>query len=240
MRSPIGFTMRYCSSSVNCEWSGSWSTSLWKRVSVTFSFEIPCSLRMLVARRSSSSVGGSWCVSPTRIHRSPAYARELIRWRPAVGTALVAGFVVLSAWQAVALTAPTRDAFGEMRRVSAMLREFPNDRVASDYDFVTRFVAFDGGWRWDRAIWIHAETAEARAVEFRDLSNLIVVTGGARLPWYGCSRCTANIGEFQPPSSWQLIGSIEGQPLTVYRQEPLRIWRVSHSARDPSRGQVRG
>jgi 4-amino-4-deoxy-L-arabinose transferase-like glycosyltransferase len=169
-----------------------------------------------------------------------AYARELIRWRPAVGTALVAGFVVLSAWQGVALTAPTRDAFSEMRRASAMLRGFPNVRVASDYEFVTRFIAFDGGWRWNRAIWLKSESPEARGVEFRDLSDMVVVTGGARLPWYGCPRCTANIGELQPPSSWQLIGSIEGQPLTAYRQEPLRIWRVSQGAGDPSPGQVRG
>jgi hypothetical protein len=159
-----------------------------------------------------------------------AYARELIRWRPAVGAAFVAVFVLVSAWQAVALTAPTRDAFDEMRRATAMLSRFLNDRVASDYELITRFIAFEGGWRWNRAIWLRAESAETRALEIRGLSGVVVVTGGARLPWYGCPRCTANLGTLEPPESWQLVASIEGKPLTSYRQEALRIWHVPRTA----------
>lgn len=159
-----------------------------------------------------------------------AYASALIRWRRPVGIALLAVFMVTSVRQAVALTAPTRDAFGEMRQTSAMLRQFPDERVASDYDFVTRFVAFDGGWRWSRAIWVRSESPEARALEFRGLADTLVVTGGARLPWYGCARCTANLGGLEPPATWQLLVSIEGRPLTSYRQEPLRIWRAPRSA----------
>jgi hypothetical protein len=158
-----------------------------------------------------------------------AYVRELDRWRPAVGAAFVTVLIGASVWQSIALTAPTRDAFGEERRASAMLRPFPVERVASDYDFVTRFVAFDGRWKWSRAIWIQSETPETRALEFRGLHDTIVVTGGARLPWYGCTRCTANFGGLEPPPSWQLLASIEGQPVTSYRQEPLRIWRVPPS-----------
>jgi hypothetical protein len=163
-----------------------------------------------------------------------AYARELIRWRPAVGMACVGVFLLLSAWQAVALTAPTRDAFDEMRRATAMLSRFPNDRVATDYELVTRFIAFEGGWRWNRAIWLQAESPDTRALEVRGLSNVVVVTGGARLPWYGCPRCTANLGGLEPPASWQLVGSIEGKPLTSYRQETLRIWHVPPSASSAS------
>jgi hypothetical protein len=138
-------------------------------------------------------------------------------------------FLLLSTWQGVALTAPTRDAFAEMRRATAMLGQYPHDRVATDYELVTRFIAFEGGWRWNRAIWLQSETPETRTAEFRGLSNTLVVTGGARLPWYGCPRCTMNIGEIQPLPSWELVGSIEGLPLTMYRQEPLRIWRVTRT-----------
>jgi hypothetical protein len=159
------------------------------------------------------------------------YARELVRWRPAVGLAFVAVFALVSAWQAVSLAAPTRDAFGEMRRATAMIGgKFPDARVATDYELVTRFIAFEGGWRWKRAIWLQAETPEARESELRGLSNVVVVTGGARLPWYGCPRCTANLGAIAPPSSWQLVASFEGEPLTSYRQEALRIWRVPPAA----------
>ncbi len=155
-----------------------------------------------------------------------AYVRELVRWRPAVGIACLAGIMLVSVWQGIALSAPTRDAFGEMRRASAMLRQLSSERVASDYDFVTRFVAFDGGWRWDRGIWVRSETPEARAKELASLGNTIVVTGGARLPWYGCSRCTNNLGAIEPPPGWQLIATMPERPLTSYRQETMRIWRA--------------
>jgi hypothetical protein len=159
-----------------------------------------------------------------------AYAREIVRWQPIAGTSLVAGFVLLSVWQAILLTVPTRDAFDEMRRATALLRQYPNERVASDYELVTRFVAFDGDWKWNRAIWLHSETPEARDAELSGLSNTIVVTGGARLPWYGCPRCTMNMGDIEPPAGWQLLATLEGRPLTSYRQEPLRVWRVPRSA----------
>jgi hypothetical protein len=158
-----------------------------------------------------------------------AYVRELVRWQPAVGTAAIAAFLLLSTWQGIALTAPTRDAFAEMRQATAMLGQYPPERVASDYELVTRFVAFEGGWHWSRAIWLHSETPETRAVELRGLSSTLVVTGGARLPWYGCPRCTMNMGSLETPPSWELVGSIEGRPLTMYRQEPLRIWRVKRA-----------
>jgi len=36
------------------------------------------------------------------------------------------------------------------------------------------------------------------------------VTGGSRLPWYGCPRCTANLGAFRVPATWRSSGSSTG------------------------------
>jgi hypothetical protein len=128
------------------------------------------------------------------------------------------------------VTAPTRDAFGEQRRAVALLGAFPGERVWGDRDVHYRhFCLALHMQRPELARLLESEDPEARRAEFARIDEGIVVTGGGRLPWYGCYRCTANLGSLDVPPTWSEVASIPGS-LTRYRQEPLRIWRVSKAA----------
>jgi hypothetical protein len=160
-----------------------------------------------------------------------AYVRELLRGRRAVGLALLAAFLGASAGQAVVLAAPTRDSFAEQRRALVALRAFPEERVWADVMLAYRFASLELRLAdMARVGFLRAETPAARADELAHLRDGIVVTGGARLPWYGCHRCTANLGDLPVPPSWVLLAALEGGPRTIYRTEPLRIWRVAPAA----------
>jgi len=160
-----------------------------------------------------------------------AYVREVFRWRRWAGPTLLAGVVVLGVVQSVAVTAPSRDAFGEERRANAVLRQFTDETIWSDWDLLARFQNFaPAGKRAQVTHALRSETSEGRAQEFAAISEGVVVTGGGRLPWYGCYRCTADLAGFPVPASWTLLETFEGRPLTQYRHEPLRIWRVSQAA----------
>ncbi len=161
-----------------------------------------------------------------------AYWREAIRFRRALALPALAAFLVLTGVQAVQLTGPTRDAFGEQRQANAiLLTQFPQERFVSDWGFLSRLQNFGfDGMNWQRFQGIRSETPDGQARELASVRGAIVVTGGARLPWYGCIRCAASVAKLAPPSSWQLVVAFDDPPLTRYRPEPLRIWRVSMSA----------
>jgi hypothetical protein len=157
------------------------------------------------------------------------------RWRPAAGRGLATALVAVSVWQAVVLTAPTRDAFGEQRRASALLRaRFPDDVVTSDAGFVDRYELLDVGRAAGHVRRLRAETPADQAKEMLGVRDGVVVTGGARLPWYGCQRCAPSTAAFTPPEMWTLVATIDG-PITPYRLEPLRVWRVSPDAAEARR-----
>jgi tetratricopeptide (TPR) repeat protein len=163
-----------------------------------------------------------------------AYVREVLRIGGRLGMVLVGALVVLFVQQGVALSRPTRDANGEQRRANAfLLGHFPTARFASDFHFYNRMANFDlEGRHYDRFTAIRGETPEARAEEFKRLANVIAITGGARLPWYGCIRCAANIAGIDPPVSWSLVTTLPGD-VTPYRSEPLRIWQVGSAPEAP-------
>ena len=157
-----------------------------------------------------------------------AYVRELYLWRRAAGVALTAALLMTAIADSVTVTGPSRDAFGDERAAVAVLRTFPDEPVSSDYHLLARFEFFAG--RSNPRIPIKSETPLARAAEFARVTEGVVVTGGGRLPWYGCSPCIADVDGFAVPPSWFLVKTFEGRPLTPYRHEPLRVWRVSQAA----------
>jgi tetratricopeptide (TPR) repeat protein len=195
-------------------------------------------LLALLAAAPSHRVNGRWVILVPHIFRYlclvsiplalalTAYLREVLCWRPSVGAALVAALLAVSAVQAVGLTRPTRDAFGEMRRAVALLEKYPDERVWLDYELGFRFTRFGPADAGPRYVTVRSEDPAGRWQEFRAVREGLVVTGGGRLPWYGCHRCTANVEGFPLPQSWTLLEQLDG-PRTPYRAEPLRIWRVS-------------
>jgi hypothetical protein len=145
--------------------------------------------------------------------------------------AALAIWAIFHALAAVKLSAPTRDAFGEQRRVQEWLAGVPDEKVWSDASFVGRFAFFGlQSGRIDRARRLEAESPAGWAIAYQAVDDGLVVTGGARLPWYGCLPCAANLGDFRPPSTWTLVKEFPAR-LTPYRWEPFRIWRVTSAER---------
>jgi 4-amino-4-deoxy-L-arabinose transferase-like glycosyltransferase len=196
-------------------------------------------LLLALAAAPSHREGGRWVLPVPHIFRYlcllsiplclalVAYLREVRRVSPGPGTVAVGVFLALSLWQTVDLTAVTRDAFGEERRVVRALRAFPDETLWLDYNLGLRFENLDRiPTRIGRVTVLKSETPEARERELGGIQEGVVVTGGGRLPWYGCHRCTANLGSIVPPATWTLVTTWEGRP-APYRAEPVRIWRVS-------------
>src|SRR6185436_8694870 len=122
------------------------------------------------------------------------------------------------------------DAFGEERRIVRALRAFPDDTMWLDHNLALRFANLDQApARIGRLTIVRSEAPEARAVELGVIEDGVVVTGGGRLPWYGCDNCTTNLGSIVPPSRWTLVTTWDARR-TLYRAEPVRIWRVSAAA----------
>jgi 4-amino-4-deoxy-L-arabinose transferase-like glycosyltransferase len=156
-----------------------------------------------------------------------AYVRELLLVGGRTGVVLVGAALVLFVKQSADLSWPTRDAFGEQRRVGDyLLKRYPVERFASDSGFFSRMANFRLGGVHTRFVEIVGNTPEARAGQYLQLRDVVVITGGARLPWYGCVRCATSIGDFSPLPSWRLVAALPG-PQTPYRREPLLVWRVS-------------
>jgi hypothetical protein len=157
-----------------------------------------------------------------------AYVRQLLRLTGRGGVVLVGAALVLFVKQAADLSWPTRDAFSEQRLANAFLMStFPRERFASDFGFFGRLANFDlEGRQYHRFVQIRGETEETRKPELLALEDIVVITGGARLPWYGCIRCAASIVGFKVPPTWRPVAIIP-RALTPYRRESLIIWRVT-------------
>jgi hypothetical protein len=158
-----------------------------------------------------------------------AYLRELVRWRPVPGLAVTALLLGWSVVQSVELSWPTRDAFGEQRRANALiLSTFPDEIVWSDFGFSGRLMSFAPDRRGiTRLKEIRAENPVGQARELRTITDGVVVTGGGRLPWYGCIWCALSIAAFVPPPAWTLVTMYGAAEIGPHRLEPMRIWRVS-------------
>jgi len=160
-----------------------------------------------------------------------ALLRELSRRRIVMGFVVIAVVLVTSVVQSVALTEPSRDAFGEERRANAVLRRFPDEPVMSDHHLFGRL--FNFAWNTRHAERLHpllGVTREERMREYAAFAEGMVVTGGARMPWYGCVTCNSNLDGFVPPPTWTLVAKFDDRPLGAYRLEPLQVWHVSRAA----------
>ncbi len=160
-----------------------------------------------------------------------AYLRELVRSWPRAGLVAMAALAAWTIVQGVQLTWPTRDAFGEQRRANAfILSAFPDEVVTSDFGYLNRLASFaPDGRGFSRIRELRPEEPVGQAAALGSVTDGIVVTGGGRLPWYGCIRCATSISAFTPPPTWTLVTMYGEAPLAPYRKEPLRIWRVSPS-----------
>lgn len=160
-----------------------------------------------------------------------ASLREIVRWSPLPGGVLVAALLVVCVVQSVEVTAPSREAFAEGRAVVAVLEQFPDDTLWLDSDLHARFLATSARAvaGASRVRVLRGETPAAKAKSYAAIDEGILVTGGARLPWYGCFRCIPTLDDFAIPPTWRLLAEWKGGR-SQYRPEDLRVWRISARA----------
>ena len=71
--------------------------------------------------------------------------------------------------------------------------------------------------------------ADERMIEtIQSVEKGIVVTGGARMAWYGNPRMQVNLSklDFEVPDTWELQQVFPGDK-APWREEPMQVWRVN-------------
>jgi hypothetical protein len=141
--------------------------------------------------------------------------------------AAFAVYVALSISWSYESTRIARIAFGEVRNAITHLRGLEGD-IYSDWYLISKIERLENGGRRDSRLhpWINAETPEAWRQKFLGVETGYVVTGGPRLPYYGCFRCIPNLGHFVPPRNWRMLREFDRQLYPPWKTEPLRIWYV--------------
>jgi len=121
-----------------------------------------------------------------------------------------------------------RIAFGEVRSAIKYLKSLGDVDIYSDWYFVSKIqrLEYAGNYNPHLYFWTNAETPEAWKEKFLEVEEGYVVTGGPRLPYYGCPRCIPNMGDFTPLENWKLLKEFNKDLYPPWKIEPLRIWYV--------------
>ncbi len=164
------------------------------------------------------------------------FKRFRVVWM-AIFPLLFGGYLALSVSWAVDVTQITRIAFGELREIVREVKDLGKVRLFADRYFIYKLqrLGFQGEFlpRWH--VWDNIETAEEWHQAFLRVNQGYVITGGPRLPYYGCYDCIPNLSGFQPPKTWKLIREFDGTLHPPWKTEPLRVWHVSASNKVPLR-----
>jgi 4-amino-4-deoxy-L-arabinose transferase-like glycosyltransferase len=136
-------------------------------------------------------------------------------------------YVALSIPWSYESTRIARIAFGEVRDATKYLSS-QNGDIYSDWYLISKIERLENGGRRDPRLhaWINTETPEAWQQKFLSVETGYVVTGGPRLPYYGCVRCIPNLGHFDPPRNWRKLREFDNRVYPPWKVEPLRIWYV--------------
>lgn len=137
-------------------------------------------------------------------------------------------YIVLSVYFSYDSTKITRIAFGEVREAIKYLKTLGDVDIYSDWYFISKIDRFEVKEGYSPVLhwWMDAETPEAWKEKFSSVEEGFVVTGGPRLPYYGCYRCIPNLGKFTPPENWKLVKEFSNDLYPPWKTEPLRIWHV--------------
>jgi len=137
-------------------------------------------------------------------------------------------YISLSVYWCQDSTRIARIAFGETRTAIKYLKNLGDVNIYSDLDFILKIERLEnkGIYSPNLHFWMNAETPEAWKEKFLSVQEGYVVTGGPRLPYYGCWRCIPNLGNFIPPKNWKLVKEFNNDLYPPWKLEPLRIWYV--------------
>jgi hypothetical protein len=138
-------------------------------------------------------------------------------------------YVIISIYWCYDSTKIARIAFNEVRTALKYLKTLGDVDIYSDRYLVSKIHRLENSGRYEPNLhfWIGIETQEAWEEKFLSVEEGYVVTGGPRLPYYGCYRCIPNIGDFKPPENWTLIKEYDSELYPPWKKENLRIWYVS-------------
>jgi len=123
----------------------------------------------------------------------------------------------------------SRIAFGEVREALVHLKGLGDVDIYADDYFLSKYQRLMNAGNPDSRLhfWRDAETRHAWRSLFQSVSSGYVVTGGPRLPYYGCYSCIPNLGDFKPPPYWTLVKEFNREIFPPWKLEALRIWKVS-------------
>jgi len=122
-----------------------------------------------------------------------------------------------------------RTAFGEVREALKYVKELGDVDVYADYYFMSKLnrLQFKGTPNRKHQF-LHCSSENEWNEAFSRIREGYVITGGPRLPYYAVTSWISNLGTFNPPGYWQLVKEFDPTLHVPWKQEPLRIWRISY------------
>jgi hypothetical protein len=140
----------------------------------------------------------------------------------------VAALLAFGFWQSVAVAELTHVSFSDVRTACRFLAKLPPGPVLSDFQLETGCSLYTmPGFSWPR---LEPDRREVRVSQIRAVPEGYLVTGGGRLPWYGCIHCIPLADEVDP-AQWELLLERPGPVDPRWRPDVLRIWRRRTVAR---------
>jgi len=166
-------------------------------------------------------------IPPSIIFTSYFWNKLRIKWRNAFIVFFVV-YILLSVYWCYDSTRTAKIAFGEVRVAVKYLKNLGDVDVYSDWYFVSKLqrLEYSGNYNSHFHFWANAETSEAWQEKFLSVEQGYVVTGGPRMPYYGCTRCIPNLGDFIVPENWQLVKEFNENLYSPWKIEFLKIWYV--------------
>ncbi len=181
-------------------------------------------------------VDGEWIAGFRNVRHIHAFAHPLVLVlagffaslalrQPRVAYALLAATVALGLWHGRELALKTQISFADRRAACAYLLGQPVATTWSDFQIETWCSVYPEWIAERRPFKTVPSMANGRAPALDAIPEGYLVTGGGREPHYGCIDCIPLASELDP-EHWQLLREFPS-PIgpTVWRPEPLRIWK---------------
>jgi hypothetical protein len=137
-------------------------------------------------------------------------------------------------------TSIVRIAFGEVRQALKFLKTIRNEDIYADGYLMSKLerLEFAGNHEPRHHYWMNIETPDRWAETFRNIREGYVVTGGPRLPYYGNTSWIPNLRSWKPRSNWSLVKEYDKTLHPPWKEEPLRIWKVTYVQTGTAKGHI--
>lgn len=148
---------------------------------------------------------------------------SLLRVRRRLALVLLALVLGVGLRESIRTASRTRPVFAELREAAAVVARLPPQPLWADFHFHNA-MALRGLGRRDRRRTTLAANADERRAQLAAVDAGLVVTGGAREPYYGCRACIPLASELDA-GRWRLVRAWSAPPPdTPWWREPLRLW----------------